>query len=213
MNINVNNNSDSARLNWPVVSRSFVLLMVMVLLNACSSGLKVRSEVDPVADFSQYKTYNFFNPLGVEGGYNSPVFGEHYRAILSSELNKRGYRKADEPDLLINVTMRADDKVRMKSYTTPYMTGGYYNRVGGAYAGSAVGVGVSLGPRATTTTEVSVFIDFVDLETHRVAWQGVTVVKANDKVAQQLRDAIYTSVDAVMAEFTYRAGSNSHAPQ
>jgi len=166
----------------------------------------VRSEIDPTANFSQYTTYNFFEPMGIEAGNNSAVFGEHYRSAISRELGQRRYRQADEPDLLINVTFRADDKVRMKAYTAPYMTGGYYGRPGGAYGGSSLGVGVSLGPRATTTTEVSVFIDFVDLKKHRVVWQGVTVVKSNDKVAQQLRDAIYTSVNKVLAEYPHTAG-------
>ena len=183
-----------------------VFVVASLFLSACSSGLTVRSDVDPSADFSQFKTYNFFEPLGIEGGYNSPIFGEHYRSAISRELGSRRYRKAETPDVLINVTIRADDKVRMRSYTSPYMTGGYYGRPGGAQVGSAVGVGVSVGPRATETTEVSVFIDFVDFEKHQVIWQGVTVIRANDKVAQQLRDAIYTSVNTVFAEYQYVAG-------
>ena len=183
-----------------------VFIVASLFLSACSSGLTVRSDVDPSADFSQFKTYNFFEPMGIEAGYNSPVFGEHYRTAISHELDQRRYRMADSPDVLINVTIRADDKVRMRSYTSPYMTGGYYGRPGGAYAGSAVGVGVSVGPRATEIAEASVFIDFVDFEKHQVIWQGVTVVRVNDKVAQQLRDAIYTSVNTVFAEYQYIAG-------
>jgi hypothetical protein len=186
----------------------FLALLVVAssMLASCSSGLSVRSDIDPAVDFSQYKTYNFFAPMGIESGNNSPIFGEHYRSALSREMGQRQYRQADDPDLLINVTWRADDKVSMRSYTSPYMTGGYYGRPGGAYAGSAVGVGVSVGPRVTQSTEVSVFIDFVDFEKHRVVWQGVTVVKASDKVAQQLRDAIYTSVNRVLAEYPHTAG-------
>lgn len=181
-------------------------LLLLTVLSACSSGLTVRSDIDPSANFSQYKTYNFFEPMGIEGGYNSPIFGEHFRASISGEMSRRGYRVADRPDLLINVTIRTDDKVRMRSYTSPYMSGAYYNRPGGAYGGSAVGVGVSSGTRATMTTEASVFIDFVDFEQHRVVWQGVAVVDVNDKVAMQLRDAIYTAVDRVLAEYPHTAG-------
>jgi len=177
------------------------------LLSACSSGLKVRSDIDPMVDFSQYKTFNFFEPMGIEGGYNSPIFGEHYRASISNELTSRNYRTSDRPDLLINVTIRADDKVKMRSHTTPYMTGGYYGRPGGAYGGSALGVGVSVGSSAKMTTEASVFIDFVDFEQHRIVWQGVTVIDVTDKVALKLRDAIYTSVNKVLAEYPHTAGN------
>jgi len=195
--------------NHPVrsIGRYCLLLFVMaIVLTSCSSGLQVRSDIDPTMDFSQYKTYNFFEPLGIEGGYNSPIFGEHYRAAISGELARRKYQTADKPDLLINVTIRSDDKVKMRSYTSPYMTGGYYGRPGGAYGGSAVGVGISAGRTARVTTEASVFIDFVDFEQHKVVWQGVMVIDVNDKVAQQLRDAIFTSVNEVLKQYPHTAG-------
>jgi hypothetical protein len=182
-------------------------LLPALLTGACSSGLAVRSDEDPSADFSQYRTYNFFDPMGIEGGYNSPVYGEHFRAAITREMGERGYRKtADNPDLLINVTFRTDDKVRMRSYTSPYMSGAYYGRPGGARYGSAVGVGVGVSSRATKTTEASVFIDLVDNAQDRVSWQGVAVIDATDKVAQRLRDATYTAVNAVYDQYPHKAG-------
>jgi len=81
------------------------LFFIVVLLSACSSGLQVRSDTDPSANFSQYQTYNFFDPMGIEGGYNSPVFGEHFRAAISREMGQHRYRQSDNPDLMINVTL------------------------------------------------------------------------------------------------------------
>ncbi len=182
------------------------ILLLTLLLGACSSGLSVRSDIDPAADFSRYTTWNFFDELGIEGGYNSPIFGEHFRAAITREMNERGYRKSDNPDLLVNVTLRTDDKVRMRSHTRPYMSGNYYQRPGGAYYGSSVGVGVGVSSRATKTTEASVFIDLVDNEKDRMSWQGVAVIDANDKVARQLRDAIYTAVNRVFDQYPHTAG-------
>lgn len=188
------------------LAAAFFVLAALCLLAACSTGLQVRSDSDPSADFGRYTTWNFFDELGIEGGYNSPVYGEHFRAAISRELNARGYRMAENPDLLVNVTFRADDKVRMSTYTAPYMSGAYYGRPGGATYGSALGVGVGVGTRATKTTEASVFIDLVDNERDRMSWQGVAVIDANDKVAQQLRNAVYTAVEAVFAQYPHRAG-------
>jgi hypothetical protein len=179
---------------------------VTLLTAACSSGIQVRSDIDPSVDFSQYRTYDFFDPMGIEGGYNSPVFGEHFRAAISREMRERGYRQSDDPDVFINVTIRSDEKISMRTYTTPYMSGAYYGRPGGATYGSAVGVGVGVGTRATKTTEASVFIDLVDARAHRMSWQGVAVVNVNDKVAKQLRDAIYTAVNKIYDEYPSRAG-------
>jgi hypothetical protein len=182
------------------------LTVILLLLSACSSGLAVRSDEDPTADFSRYSTWNFFDQLGIEGGYNSPIYGEHFRAAIEREMSARGYRRSDNPDLLVNVTFRTDDKVRMKTYTRPYMSGAYYQQPGGAYYGSALGVGVGVGQRVTETTEASVFIDLVDNSKDRIAWQGVAVIEANDKVAQQLRDATYTAVHRVFGLYPYNAG-------
>lgn len=171
----------------------------------CSSGLAVRSDEDPSVDFDRYQTWNFFDPMGVEGGYNSPVFGELFREAITREMTERGYRLAENPDLLVNVTLRSDDKVKMTSYAAPYMSGAYYGRPGGASYGSALGVGVGVGSRATKTTEVSVFIDLVDREKRQISWQGVAVTDASDKVAQQLRDAIFTAVNRVYKLYPYTA--------
>jgi len=188
--------------------RLLVLLGLTVLFfTACSSGLQVRSDFDPGADFSRFQTFTFFDPMGIEGGYNSPVFGEHFRAAIGNEMRQRGYRQSDSSNLIINVTIRADDQIKMRSYTAPYMSGGYYSRPGGAYYGSSLGVGVSVSQRATKVTEASVFIDLVDVQKERVVWQGVAVLDATDKVARQLRDAIYTAVNAVFQQYPHQAGN------
>ncbi len=178
----------------------------LLVVSACSSGIQVRSDIDPSADFSNYSTWNFFDELGIEGGYNSPVYGEHFRAAISREMTRRGYRKADDPDLRINVTIRTDDKVSMRTHSTPYMSGNYYRRPGSPYYGSSMGVGVGVGSRPTRTTEASVFIDLVDTGRHRMTWQGVAVIDANDKVAKQLRDAIYTAVEKIFTQYPHTAG-------
>jgi hypothetical protein len=192
------------------LSRCLVIIVASIflggLLSACSSGPTIRTDIDETANFSQYKTYNYFDPLGIEGRYDSPVFGEHFRAAINSELGQRKYRLSDNPDLVVNITVRADDKVRMRSYTAPYMSGHYYRRPGGYYGGTAAGVGVSTGTRPTRTTEASVFIDFVDIRRHQLVWQGVAVIDVNDKVAQQLRNAIYTTVDMLLEQYPHTAG-------
>ena len=182
------------------------LTVLMLMVSGCSSTLTVRSDSDPTADFSQYKTFNFFDPMGVEGGYNSPVFGENFRESITSELRQKRYSLSDTPDLLVNVTIRTDDRVKMTSYAAPYMSGAYYSRPGGAYYGSGLGVGVGMGQRATEVTEASVFIDLVDPEKQRVVWQGVAVLDATDKVAQRLRDATFTAVNEVFKQYPHQSG-------
>jgi hypothetical protein len=198
--------SDRARARRLKSLAGWFFALLALLLAGCASGLEVRSDQDPTANFAQYRTFNFFEPMGIEGGYNSPIYGELFREAITRELTQRGYRQSDNPDLIINVTSRTDDKVSMRTYSAPYMSGAYYNRPGGAYYGSAVGVGVSAGTRATKTTEASIFIDLVDYQKQKVSWQGVAVVDVTDKVAQNLRDAVYTSVNKVFKQYPHTAG-------
>ncbi len=184
---------------------TLVLVALALAVGACSSGLAVRSDQDPSADFSQYRTFNFFDPMGVEGGYNSPIFGELFREAITREMTERGYKLSEQPDLMVNVTIQSDEKIKMTSYSAPYMSGAYYRRPGGYY-GSGMGVGVGTVTRATEVTQASVFIDLVDLKSQRVSWQGVAVTDASDKVAQHLRDAIYTAVNVVYDQYPYTAG-------
>lgn len=183
-----------------------VLGFALLVLTACSSGLSVRSDADPTADFSRYRTWDFFDPMGIEGGYNSPIYGELFREAIEREMTERGYRRAEHADLLVNVTMRADDKVKVTSYTNPYMSGAYYGYPGRVAYGSATGVGVGVSTRATRTSEASVFIDLVDASRHRVLWQGVAVANVTDKVAQQLRDSVNTAVERIFAIYPHTAG-------
>lgn len=182
------------------------MTLLVVSLTGCASGLEVRSDIDPATDFSRFETWNFFDELGVEGGYNSPIYGELFRESISAEMERRGYRRASNPDLYVNVTIRGDDKVRMKSYTAPYMSGAYYRQPGGPYYGSSMGVGVGTVSRATRVTEASIFIDLVDNATDRLVWQGVAVAEANDETAQHLRNAIFTAVDRVFELYPHTAG-------
>jgi hypothetical protein len=187
------------------ISWSLLLGCLLLTLAGCSSGLAVRSDEDPTADFERYRSWNFFDPMGIEGGYNSPIYGELFREAITREMTERGYRLAAQPDLMINVTLQSDDKVKMTSYTSPYMSGHYYGRAGSPHYGSSMGVGVGTSTRATKVTEVSVFIDLVDVSKQRMIWQGVAVTDANDKVAQQLRDAIYTAVNQVYDLYPHTA--------
>jgi hypothetical protein len=191
---------------WPKRFSAALLWSACALVTACSSGMQVRSDSSTTADFQAFKTYGFFQPMGIEAGYNSPIFGEHFRAAISREMEARGYQLSSQPDLIINVTARLDEKVKMSSYTAPYMSGMYYGSIMGPSYGSGLGVGVEVGQRPTRTEEVSVFIDLVDNAAERMAWQGVAVFDGNDKKAQELQKTINDTVSSIFAQYTYSAG-------
>lgn len=178
-------------------------VVIWLLVTSCAPQLAVRSDTDPSADFSRYHTWNFFDQLGVEGGNNSAIYGELFREAISREMGARGYRLSDHPDLLVNVSMRGDDKVKMRSYAAPYMSGYYYGQP--HYGASGVGIGAGVSTRASMVTEASVFIDLVDAGRHKMVWQGVAATEVTDEVAARLEDSVHSAVNAIFDQYPYRA--------
>lgn len=188
--------------------RLFLLAVTALFVAACAPKVVVRSDIDPRADFNSYQSWGFFDPMGIEGGYNSPVYGETFRAAITGEMTARGYREGDEPDLKVNVTFQVDQKVKMTTYTQPYMSGYYYNRPGGAYYGSGVGVGVGVGSRPSKVEEASVFIDVVDTDRAQLVWQGVATFTIQDKPQKDLGKAVDETVGLIFNQYPVKRGSS-----
>ena len=95
------------------------LMSTLVVLTACSSGPDIRSDYDRTVDFSPFKTYNFFNPMGIENPGYSTIFGSIFREAITREMESRGYVMSDDPDLLMNVSARLQDKTKVTTYNDP----------------------------------------------------------------------------------------------
>ena len=169
-------------------------------LSACAPSVKVRSDTDPGTDLSRYQTYNFFSQMGVEGENYSNLLGRHFRDAISTEMESRGYTLSDTPQLQVNVSVGAQDKVRVNTYNDPYLYGGYYGYRGYGYYGSPWYGG---GSRTTVHqyTEADVYIDLVDSAEHKLVWQGVATFTVTDKMQEQMRETVQTTVDSIFGQY------------
>lgn len=198
------------------ILRFFILGAVMpVLLAACAPSVKVRSDSDPTVNFGQYKTYNFFSQMGVEGENYSNLLGQHFRDAISGQMSRRGFTQSDSPQLQVNVSVGAEDKVRVNTYQDPYLHGGYYGRGYGGYGGyHGGGMGYPYGGGTRTTvhqyTEAKIYIDLVDSLEHKVVWQGVATFTVTDKAQENVRQTIYDTVDKIFSKFPIAAPQTSN---
>ena len=183
----------------PVVSIAAVLTAALVL-SACSPSVKVRSDVAPDTNMSQFQTYNFFSQMGVEGENYSNLLGQHFRDAINSEMSVRGYKLSDSPQLQINVSIGAEDKVRVNTYNDPYVYGGHYGYRGYGYYGSPWYGG---GTRTTVHqyTEANVYIDMVDSAERQLVWQGVATFTVTDKMQENIRETVQTTVNSVFEQY------------
>lgn len=188
------------RKSWKFV----VLALVSVLvLSACAPSVKVRTDTDPGVNLSQYRTYGFFTQLGVEGDGYSSLLGQHFRQAVADQMDARGFTQANSPQLQVNVSIGSEEKVRVDTYSDPYLYGGYHGYYGAGYYGGPWG-GYGYGRTQTTVrqyTEANVYIDLVDAERHRMVWQGVATFTLTDKMQQQMRETVNNTVDKIFAQF------------
>lgn len=192
----------SFRFNRSAASYLAIALVFSLLLAACAPSVKVRSDTDPGVNMSQFKTYDFFSQLGVEGDDYSSLLGQHFRDSISQQMNSRGLSQSGQPQLQVNVSIGAQDKVRVNTYSDPYLHGGYYGYGGYGHYGSPFYYGGG-STRTTVTqyTEANVYIDMVDSTEHKLVWQGVATFTVTDKMQSQLRDTIFSTVDKIFTQF------------
>jgi hypothetical protein len=199
-------------MNRSLLRTAITIISLAVFLVGCAPSVKVRSDSDPGIDMRQFQTYNFFSQMGIESDNYSNLLGQHFRDALSSQMKSRGFQQSDAPQIQINVSAGAKDKVRVNTYQDPYLHGGYYGRGGygyGGYYGSPWGYGGSTRTTVHQYTEANIYIDIVDSTEHKMVWQGVATFTVTDKMQEQLRETVYNTVDKVFSQFPIAAPSGS----
>lgn len=191
------------------LTRGLMSISLILLISACASGPNIRSDFDHSVDFTQYKTYGFFSPLGIEGPNYSTIYGSVFREAIKREMQARGYRESDNPDLLINVSAHLEDKTKVTQSTTPgyYGAGGYYGYRRGFYD-PWVGYGYGTTTHVSQYTEGTVNVDVVDAGAKKMVFEGVAVGRLKDnRTNEQIRQAINAGVTEMFANYPIGAGA------
>lgn len=181
----------------------FIAATMGILLTACASGPIIQSDYDRNVDFSQYKTYGYFSPLGIENPEYSSLLGQMFRDAINIQMQSRGYVLSENPDLLINVSARLEEKTQVRTFTDP-MYVGYYGYRGGLYAPWG-GYGYGTSTHVRQYTQGTVNIDLVDRSEKRMVWEGIAIGRVNEKRNNNLRQDIMDGVADMFAGYPFRA--------
>ena len=182
-----------------------MIIVSGALLAACSSGPKIQTDYDHSIDFSQFRTYGYFNPMGIENQNYSSILGQMFRNAIDAEMQPRGYVKSDSPDILINVSARLQDKTRVTTTPDP-MSGGYYGYRGDLYDPWG-GYGYGTTTHVSQYTEGTVNVDMVATQHKRMIWEGVAIGRVNEKDStERLRADIQSGVAEMFKGYPFSAG-------
>ena len=201
-------------LQRPKITGFVTLLLMGYALTGCSSGPNIMSDHDRSADFGSYHTYNFIEGAGPENSSYQSFFSQYMMDAITVEMEKRGYAKSDNPDLLLNFNAILQDKtkVRTTSAPPPMMHGGYYGYRGASY-GAWGGYGYGTETHVSQYTEGTFNIDIVDAKKHQLVWEAVGVGKVTDEALANLEERVKLGVPKFFSLYPYRAGDpNPVAP-
>lgn len=143
---------------------TFLLLFTAVGLTSCNT-VRVASDYDQNANFSNYKTYAFFKP-GIDKADISDLDKKRILRSIESEMSAKGFTKSDNPDLLVSIFTKTNENINI-----------YQNRMGYGYGGYGWGWNPwywgAGNNTVNTTSEGTLYIDLIDGEQKELVWQGM----------------------------------------
>jgi len=158
----------------------FLLILCLILL-LTSCGAIVNYDYDRNANFSEYKTYNYYP--SVESGL-SKLDEKRIMYATDSLLGLRGFTKSDSPQILINFFAR--ESISNSQNTIGIGIGG-----GGRNVGGGIGGGIPIGG---TQINQQLTLDFIDAAKDDLVWQAVSDSKFKEKASPKQKEAYYISV-------------------
>src|SRR4051794_20080276 len=131
----------------------------------------LHSDYDRGANFANYRTYAYVNPVGTDKAGYSSLLSQHFKEAIDAQMLARGYRKVDtDLDLLVNFMANVDEKTDIHSTpsTSVTMGMGYYGYRGGMYAGMPVYTGQDV--RTDRYKVGTANVDVVDARQKKLIW-------------------------------------------
>ena len=187
--------------------RLTLLLAIFAMFAGCS-GNPIRSDYDPTADFSQYRTYNFYQDAGPENTQYQSFFSRYMIAAISREMDSRGYTKSDNPDLLVNFNAILQDKTDVRTTPAPSYGMGYYGYRGGFYDPWG-GYGYGTETHVSQYTEGTFNIDLVDAKRKKLVWEAVGVGRISEDTMENLEERVNEGVPKFFETYPFVAGSGT----
>jgi len=139
---------------------SLFALVLTLTFTSCST-VKVVSDYDSKTDFSKYQSFAFYKP-GIDQAQISDLDKKRIMREIKASLIAKGMTISENPDILISIFTKERERVDVYNDNFGYWGYGYGPWYGG-YGGTYV----------STSTEGTLFIDFIDKEKNELVWQGV----------------------------------------
>jgi hypothetical protein len=181
--------------------RMLLAAATLALIAGCATAPAVRVHTDPTVDFTQYRTFAFYSPLGTDRAGYQTIVSQHLKAAAQRELEARGLRLDEQaPQLLVNFNAALQQRVQVTSYPAPgfgyWGWGGYYGYRWGLYGGWPMYYN-----DVYTYQEGTVNVDLVDAARKQLVWEGLVVGTVTQKNLDNLQASLDEAVRLAFARF------------
>lgn len=174
-------------------------MLLLGLIYSCSPTVKVTTDYDHAANFSEYRTFAFYDLKAQEGQINQLNVDRITKAIRSELVSKGFVETTNNPDLKVNAVTILKNKTSVSANTDFYGYGGMYRPYGYWGGGGMMG-------NANTTVNTydyvdgSLIIDIVSSKTQKLVWQGIGNAQIDSKPSDP-EEFVASSIKKILAGF------------
>lgn len=169
-------------------SLAILPILFLFMLNSCST-VKVVSDYDKNVNFGSYNSFAFYKP-GIDKAKISDLDKKRILRFIDAGLATKGMTKSETPDLLLSFFTKERERIDVyNDYYgygwgwNPYWYGGYY------------------GNTVSSTTEGTLFIDFIDAKTNELVWQGMGTANLINSSVEKKEARIHEIVNQILAQY------------
>ncbi len=186
---------------FQAVTRLSMMFFLAALGASACAPYQPRIDVmqDPSRRVTDFSTWNFADPLTVEAqGYPEAVVSTFQRSIEQA-MNDRGYARAGEPDLLVNVaaaiSAEGDVSLQSDAYQAIHVQRGTFHD---SWRGYGEGYGAST--RQQRYGDGSISIGLIAREANALAWEAVATGRLSGERSDEALVEMIETVTQQMLE-------------
>ncbi len=157
-----------------------LLLPIFILFIAASCAtIKVTSDFDKTAQFTGYKTYAF-TPEALNLNVDE-LNRKRLITAVENELSLKGFKKAETPDVLIDLKLVAKTVQTATANTSGGYGRGYRYGWGGGFSTTTINY--------DSYQEGTLFVDIIDASKLQLVWQGRGVGTLDPEASAKKRES------------------------
>ncbi|GAA4960248.1 DUF4136 domain-containing protein [Algibacter aquimarinus] len=182
--------------------KNSAILLLLIAFTSCSS-IKVAADYDKDANFNDYKTFAFFK-TGIDKAEISDLDKRRILRAIESELLAKGYTKSENPDILVSLFTKSQQRVDV--YNNAWGNGAWgwggwgFGGWGWGGFGPGWGWGWNQQPTVSTSIQGHLYIDLIDSQKKELVWQGMGTGYLSRKIEKK-EERIKEFVTEIMTKY------------